>query len=87
MGAASVCVPGETYIGFSTEDSGMMEVGESRREAYNRMKMFTHPRQKLKIGCWNVRTMYSIGKTAQVCREMRRYNLDVLGVSECRWTE
>ena len=64
-----------------------MEVGESRKEAYNRMKMFTHPKQKLKIGCWNVRTMYSTGKTAQVCREMRRYKIDALGISECRWME
>ena len=85
VGAASICIPDEDYI--SAEDRTMMEVGESRKEAYSGMKMFTHPREKLKIGCWNVRTMYSIGKTAQVCREMRRYKIDVLGISECRWLE
>ena len=31
--------------------------------------------------------MFAIGKTAQVCREMRRYQLEVLGVSEVRWKE
>ena len=25
------------------------------------------------------------GKTAQVVNEMRRYNISILGVSECRW--
>lgn len=38
------------------------------------------------IGTWNVRTMFETGKTAQVAAEMRRYNLDLLGISESRWT-
>lgn len=38
------------------------------------------------IGTWNVRTMFETGKTAQVASEMRRYNLDLLGISESRWT-
>ena len=29
--------------------------------------------------------MYSTGKTAEVTREMNRYNIDILGISECRW--
>ena len=37
------------------------------------------------IGTWNVRTMDESGKTLQVAREMRRYNLSILGISECRW--
>ena len=44
------------------------------------------PKQKIRVGAWNVRTMYETGKSAQVIREMQRYNLDILGVSECRWT-
>ena len=64
-----------------------MEVGESRREAYNLMKMLAHPKHSARIGCWNVRTMYRPGKTAQVCREMEKNRLDILGISECRWTE
>ena len=34
-----------------------------------------------------MRTLYSAGKLAQVINEMKRYNLDVLGISEMRWTE
>lgn len=85
MSTASICVPGDDYI--SSEDRQMMVAGESRKEACNRKTMFTHPKMDLRIGCWNVRTMYSLGKTAQVCREVRKYRIDVLGVSECRWLE
>ena len=44
------------------------------------------PKVTIHVGTWNVRTMFAISKTAQVEREMMRYNLDVLGISECRWT-
>ena len=85
VGAASDCVPGDDYI--SAEDRVVMAAGESRKEVCSRMEMFTHPKVKLRLGCWNVRTMFATGKTAQVCSEMRRYHLEVLGVSECRWME
>ena len=85
VGAASDCTPGDDYI--SAEGRVVMDAGESRKEACSRMKMFTHPKIKLRLGCWNVRTMFAIGKTAQVCREMRRYQLEVMGISECRWME
>ena len=30
--------------------------------------------------------MHDTGKLAQVTSEMKRYNIDILGVSESRWT-
>ena len=30
--------------------------------------------------------MYSTDKTAQVCEEMARYKVEILGITECRWT-
>ena len=33
-----------------------------------------------------MRTMYQTGMTAQVIGEMKRYRLDILGVSEVRWS-
>lgn len=36
----------------------------------------------VKIGQWNVRTMYETGKCAQVVSEMQRFNLDILGINE-----
>ncbi|XP_071042993.1 craniofacial development protein 2-like [Parasteatoda tepidariorum] len=44
------------------------------------------PKHKLRIGAWNVRTMYQCGKSRQVSMEMDRYQLDILGISELRWT-
>ena len=43
------------------------------------------PKSHLGLGTWNVRTMYEQGRCAQVVKEMKRYNLSILGVSEMRW--
>ncbi|VDP52480.1 unnamed protein product [Schistosoma curassoni] len=36
---------------------------------------------------WNVRTMWDTGRAFQIAAEMRRYNLEVLGISETHWTQ
>lgn len=38
------------------------------------------------IGTWNVRTLYQCGKLAQTINEFDNYRLDILGLSEIRWT-
>ena len=43
------------------------------------------PKSSVKIGQWNVRTMYEAGKCTLVMAEMRRYNISILGISEMRW--
>ena len=40
----------------------------------------------LSIGTWNVRT-YKTGKLDNVIQEMNKMNLDIMGMSETRWTE
>jgi exonuclease III len=40
---------------------------------------------RTRIGTWNVKTLAQISKLAQVCREMDRYRLEILGLSEVRW--
>jgi hypothetical protein len=42
-------------------------------------------KHKIYMGCWNVRTLFMVGKASQVRREMRQYGIEMLGVSECRW--
>lgn len=42
-------------------------------------------KKRTKIGQWNVRTLNQEGKLAQVIKEMERYQIDILGVSETRW--
>ena len=41
---------------------------------------------KSKIGTWNVRSMNQ-GKLEVVKQEMARVNIDILGISELKWTE
>jgi len=42
---------------------------------------------KTRIGFWNVRTTRQYGKLKQAEKEMISYKLDIMGVSEIRWTE
>ena len=68
------------------EDADMTSAGESLTEAYTLRRYLSHPKTKLRFGCWNVKTLYQLGKTAQLCKEMDNYGISALGVSECRWT-
>ena len=43
-------------------------------------------KNKIRLGTWNIWTMYATSKTAQVLNEIEKYQLDILGISECRWT-
>ena len=61
--------------------------GESLREAGAPTTLLTtNTKTKTRIGTWNIRTLYETGKSAQLCQEMRRYNLKLLGLCETRWT-
>lgn len=40
----------------------------------------------LKIATWNVRSLYQAGKYDNLCLEMNDLKIDILGVSETRWT-
>ena len=44
-------------------------------------------KRAVRMGTWNVRTMYATGTTFQVAADMRAYNLALLGISETRWTQ
>lgn len=41
--------------------------------------------KKRKIATWNVRSLYTSGKAHNVIREMKRLNIDFLGISGMRW--
>ena len=64
----------------------MTTMGESLREAHRPTRSLASPKTTATIGHWNVRSMYRGGATAQIAREMEEYHLDILGISECRWT-
>ena len=60
-------------------------MGQSRKEDQKPTASIVNPKHTTRIGNWNVRTMFETGKAGQVAREMKRYKLDILGISECRW--
>ena len=81
-----VLIGGEPDNFLSGEDDNVTSAGESPREAHTLRTFLSHPKKKVRFGCWNVKTLYQLGKTAQMCREMDNYGISVLGVIECRWT-
>ena len=62
----------------------MTDTGEICKEARGLRRSLANPKIMHRIGCWNVRTMYSIGKTVQVTSEMQCYRVSILEVSKCR---
>ena len=64
----------------------MTQSSESRKEAARLTPLLT-PRTSARLATWNIRTMYETGKTVQVAREMKRYKIGVLGLSETRWLQ
>ena len=39
----------------------------------------------MRIGPWNVRSLYRAGSFTAVARELARYTLDLVGLQEVRW--
>ena len=56
--------PEDEYIRWV--DGGMTDTRPIRKEACTLIKSLANPKKTLRIGNWNVRTLYSMGKTAQV---------------------
>ena len=44
------------------------------------------PRDELRIGTWNVRTLLQVASLELLIREMDRCTVQLLGISEMRWT-
>ena len=42
-------------------------------------------RRDIKLGTWNVRSLYRAGSLKASARELARYKLDVVGVHEVSW--
>jgi hypothetical protein len=72
----------------SSQPTGSMTAPDEspRREVRNTTTSLLGPKTQIRLGTWNVRTMYETSRLAQVLKEMDNYQLDILGVSECRWT-
>ena len=67
----------------------MTRRGQSRQEhpdALGPNKPLLHPRNTMKIGNWNVRTLYTSGNLTLAAREMTTRGIDIMGISETHWT-
>ena len=71
--------------GEPSAEGSMKTGGQSRKDATGQTPPTSN--KSLRIGSWNVRTMYETGKTAQIVEEMRRYQLHILGLSETHWIQ
>ena len=65
----------------------MKSKDESQKEVSAPMESLTTPKKQVRVVAWNIRMMYETGRTAQVVKDMSRYNVDILGISEMRWTD
>ena len=79
---------GDQWRNNSRKNEGM----EPKQKQYpvvdvtgNRSKVWCY-KEKYFIGTWNVRSMNQ-GKLEVVKQEMARVNVDILGISELKWTE
>ena len=61
-----------------------MQCSDSRKEAA-RLTLLLTPWTTAREATWNIRTMYETGKNIQVARQMKKYKIGVLGLSETRW--
>ena len=64
----------------------MTPLSQSREDAQELNEPLMTPRTQIRIGNWNVRTMYTAGKLGQAARVMNQMKIHIMGISECRWT-
>ena len=65
----------------------MTTASENQQEARSMKIPLTGPKQEMNTACWNVRTLYQVGKTRELTNKLERYKLDICGISECRWNK
>lgn len=58
---------------------------ESKRPYMSEKKNIDRLPANMKIGTWNVRSLFEAGKTHNAIQEMKRLKISILGISEMRW--
>lgn len=61
-------------------EAGVRRISRSARLKFGR-------KSSIKIGTWNVRSMFQPGKIHNTIQEMKRLNISILGISEMRWPQ
>ena len=68
----------------SPRKSIVMLYRENQRESA-RLRPLLTTKKLLKLGTWNVGTLYEAERTLQVVREMKNQRISLLGLRETRW--
>ena len=71
----------------SQENENMKDGSQTRLCADISRADLLKPKYKIRVGSWNVRTLYQTGKLQHVLREMTNYKVEILGASEATWTD
>ena len=71
--------PGVKYSGGKLVPHSDLRAGTASGGSMNRIK------KDLRIGTWNVRTLYQTGALQVAVRETEKYELDILAIQEVRW--
>jgi len=58
----------------------MTSVGQTQLGANILRAEFLLSKEKIRVGCWNVRTMFHTNKLAQVITEMVKYGRNIIGI-------
>ena len=71
----------------AAQETGSMTFSDQSRQEFATQKVdLLSPKQNILLGCCNVRTLFQTGKLAQAVKEMKAYNVSLLGITEARWT-
>lgn len=69
-----------------TSHGNVTTIGKTLWEAQCLTNFIIMPKDTPVIGYWKVQSLYRGGTTVQVAIGKEGYKLDILGISECRWT-
>ena len=79
---------GGNFSQASREPSNEGTCPKPTRERHTPDKRQLKTRRKgLKIGTWNVQTLYKVGQFENLKVEITALNLDILGIAETRWND
>ena len=76
---------GSAYVApaAGVAEENMMAGWQTQSGPVRRMILGT--KSSIRLGSWNVRTMFQAGKTEIIMKEMQNYKVEILGLSETRW--
>ena len=70
--------------GTTNGEAHLNPTGRSVSDGFR--KTGSRGQRMINIATWNVRTLYECGKLSQVKAEAERLSIDIMGMSETRWT-